>query len=131
MPVQQDPPLRPAHRPLEDVLDPHAGVPRRIDSSQGKALWLLDPKNSTLTSLDPATGKAGSPLGLNGNPIEAVVAFGSLWVAAGHVVDRVDLSTSERSTIPMPRGVWAGSIAADTSSGAIWVGNSGSAPPNN
>jgi class 3 adenylate cyclase len=100
-----------------------------IDSSQGKALWLLDPKNSTLTSLDPATGKAESPLGLNGNPIEAVVAFGSLWVAAGHVVDRVKLESSARSTIPMPKGVWAGSIAADPASGAIWVGNSGSAPP--
>jgi class 3 adenylate cyclase len=100
-----------------------------IDSSRGKTLWLLDPKGSTLTAVDPATGRAQSPLGLSGDPTQAVVAFGSMWAAAGHVVDRVDLETNARSTIAMPKGVWAGSIAADPSSGAIWVGNSGSAPP--
>ena len=100
-----------------------------IESSHGKTLWLLDEKSSTLTALDPATGHAETPLGLSGSPIQAVVAFGSLWAAAGDVVDRVDLRTNERSMIPMPKGVWAGSIAADPSSGAIWVGNSGSAPP--
>jgi len=102
-----------------------------IDSSNGQTLWLLDPKNATLTALDPSTGHASSPLGLSGAQIQgAVVAFGSLWATAGHVVDRVDLQTSARSTIPMPKGVWAGSIAADPASGAIWVGNSGRAPPN-
>jgi class 3 adenylate cyclase/streptogramin lyase len=100
-----------------------------IDSSHGQTLWLLDPNNSTLTAVDPTTGQEESPLGLSGNPIQAVVAFGSMWAAAGNVVDRVDLSTSERSTIPMPKGVWAGSIAADLPSGAIWVGNSGKPPP--
>jgi streptogramin lyase len=100
-----------------------------IDSSHGKTLWLLDPTGSTLTAVNPATGHAESPLGLSGDPIQAVVAFGSMWAAAGRVVDRVDLKTNARSTIPMPKGVWAGSIAADPASGAIWVSNSGSAPP--
>jgi class 3 adenylate cyclase len=97
-----------------------------VDSS---TLWLLDPKSSTLTAVDPTTGHAESPLGLSGDPIQAVVAFGSMWAAAGNVVDRVDLTTNVRSTIPMPKGVWAGSIAADLPSGGIWVGNSGKAPP--
>ncbi len=92
-------------------------------------LWLLDPQNSTLTAVDPTTGHVETPLGLSGDPIQAVVAFGSMWAAAGNVVDRVDLKTNVRSTIAMPKGVWAGSIAADLPSGAIWVGNSGSAPP--
>ena len=101
-----------------------------IDSSTGKTLWLLDPKNKTLTALDPTTGEAGAPLGLSGDQIvAAVVAFGSMWATAGNVVDRVDLKTNVGSTIAMPKGVWAGSIAADPSSGTIWVGNSGSAPP--
>jgi class 3 adenylate cyclase/streptogramin lyase len=91
-------------------------------------LWVLDPQNSTLTAVNPTTGHFQAPLGLSGTPIEAVVAFGSMWAAAGTIVDRVDLATSKRSTIPMPKGVWAGSIAADPSSGTIWVGNSGSAP---
>lgn len=103
-----------------------------IDSSNGQTLWLLDPKNSTLTAVDPTTGEAEAPLGLSGGQIvAAVVAFGSMWATAGNVVDRVDLKTSARSTIAMPKGVWAGSIAADPASGAIWVGNSGSAPPPN
>jgi class 3 adenylate cyclase/streptogramin lyase len=91
-------------------------------------LWLLDPKNSTLTAVDPTTGQAQPPLGLEGDPIQAVVAFGSMWAAAGAIVDRVDLQTHARSTIAMPKGVWAGGIAADPASGAIWVENSGSAP---
>jgi class 3 adenylate cyclase len=98
-----------------------------VDSS--RTLWLLDPTNSTLTALDPRTGTAQSPLGLTGDPIQAVVAFGSIWVAAGKVVDRVNLATNERRSIAMPKGVWAGSIAVDHASGAIWVGNSGHAPP--
>jgi hypothetical protein len=52
-----------------------------------------------------------------------------MWATAGNVIDRVDLKTSARSTIAMPKGVWAGSIAADPASGTIWVGNSGHAPP--
>jgi class 3 adenylate cyclase len=91
-------------------------------------LWLLDPENSTLTAVDPRTGEEQPPLGLQGNPIQAVVAFGSMWAAAGDIVDRVDLKTHLRSTIPMPKGVWAGAIAADPASGAVWVQNSGSAP---
>jgi class 3 adenylate cyclase/streptogramin lyase len=91
-------------------------------------LWLLDPENSTLTAVDPMTGQEQPPLGLQGSPIQAVVAFGSMWAAAGDIVDRVDLRTHERSTIAMPKGVWAGGIAADPASGAIWVENSGSAP---
>ena len=91
-------------------------------------LWLLDPENSTLTAVDPTTGQAQPPLGLEGNPIQAVVAFGSMWAAAGDIVDRVELQTHARSTIAMPKGVWAGGIAADPASGAIWVENSGSAP---
>jgi hypothetical protein len=97
-----------------------------IDSS---TLWLLDPENSTLTAVDPTTGHEQPPLGLEGDPIQAVVAFGSMWAAAGDVVDRVDLKTHVRTTIAMPKGVWAGGIASDAASGAIWVENSGSAPP--
>ena len=101
-----------------------------MDSSNGRTLWLLDPKNKTLTAVDPTTGEAQAPLGLSGDQIvAAVVAFGSMWATAGNVIDRVDLKTSARSTIAMPKGVWAGSIAADPASGAIWVGNSGHAPP--
>lgn len=92
-------------------------------------LWLLDPGDATLTAVDPTTGQTQPPLGLEGDPIQAVVAFGSMWAAAGYIVDRVNLRTHTRTTIAMPKGVWAGGIAADPASGSIWVENSGSAPP--
>jgi class 3 adenylate cyclase len=95
-----------------------------VDSTDGKTLWLLDPQGATLTPMDPVTGTTKSPLGLGGEPQEAVVAFGAIWAASGGIVQRIDLETKERTTIAMPRGVWAGSIAADARSGAIWVGNS-------
>jgi hypothetical protein len=92
-------------------------------------MWLLDPKGATLTGMNPSTGQTQPPLGVSGQPQEAVVAFGAVWAAAGRVVDRLDLQTHARTEIPMPAGVWAGSIAADPQSHSLWVGNSGVAPP--
>jgi class 3 adenylate cyclase/streptogramin lyase len=100
-----------------------------VDTTHGETLWLLDQDNATLTSMDPSTGKTEAPLGMSGRPQQAVIAFGSIWAAAGRVVDRLNLKTRERSAIEMPAGVWAGSIAADSATGSIWIGNSGSAPP--
>jgi streptogramin lyase len=100
-----------------------------VDSLHGQTMWLLDSESATLTALDPSTGRTQPPLGLGGNPQQAVVAFGAVWVAAGRVIDRLDLATRARSVIQMPRGVWAGSIAADPAGRSIWIGNSGSAPP--
>jgi len=100
-----------------------------VDSTDGKTLWLLDQQGATLTQMDPTSGTTGVPLGLGGEPQEAVVALGAVWAAAGKIVERVDLQTKQRTTIAMPRGVWAGSIAADSRTGTIWVGNSFSRPP--
>jgi streptogramin lyase len=107
---------------------PEQAVISGVDSSQGETLWLLDQAGATLTAMDPVRGTTQPPLGLAGEPTEAVVAFGRVWAAAGRVVDRVDLDTKRRTTIPMPPGVWAGSIAVDPATHSIWVGNSFTAP---
>jgi streptogramin lyase len=99
-----------------------------LEGQHGETLWLLDPEGATLTPMDPASGKTESPLGLSGQPRQAVVAFGAVWAAAGRVVDRLDLQTRARTQIPMPAGMWAGSIAADPQNHSLWVGNSGFAP---
>ena len=100
-----------------------------VESLHGETLWLLDPQGATLTPMDPSSGKTEPPLGLSGQPRQAVVAFGAVWAAAGRVVDRLDLRTRTRTEIEMPAGVWAGSIAADPDTHSLWVGNSGFAPP--
>jgi hypothetical protein len=92
-------------------------------------LWLLDRQGSTLMQMDPSSGQTSQPTGLEGTPQQAVVAFGAVWVAAGTIVDRVDLQTQQRTTMAMPAGMWAGSIAADPTTSTIWVGNSVSPPP--
>jgi class 3 adenylate cyclase len=99
-----------------------------VDSTDGKTLWLLDAQGATLTRMNPKTGKTDVPLGLGGEPHQAVVALGAVWAAAGRIVQRIDLQTKERTTIAMPQGVWAGSIAADPRTGTIWVGNSVTRP---
>jgi class 3 adenylate cyclase/streptogramin lyase len=99
-----------------------------VETTHGETLWLLDPEGATLTPMDPSNGKTEPPLGLSGQPRQAVVAFGSVWAAAGRVVDRLDLRTRARTEIEMPAGVWAGSIAADPDTHSLWVGNSGFAP---
>jgi class 3 adenylate cyclase len=100
-----------------------------VESLHGETLWLLDPNGATLTAMDPSSGRTEPPLGLSGQPQQAVVAFGAVWAAAGRVVDRLDLRTRERAEIQMPAGVWAGSIAADPDTHSLWIGNSGFARP--
>jgi class 3 adenylate cyclase/streptogramin lyase len=91
-------------------------------------LWLLDSYDATITRLNAASGGAGAPLGLAGEPTEAVLAHGSIWIAAGKVVDRVRLSNGSRSTIKLPKGTHATGIAVDPATGAIWVDNSRTEP---
>lgn len=93
-----------------------------VDSSDGDTLWLLDTQGATLTPMDPRTGRTGQPLGLVGAPGSAVIANGAIWVAAGHVLDRVDLTTKQRTTIAMPPGFYATAVTADPASHALWLG---------
>jgi streptogramin lyase len=87
-------------------------------------LWFLDPMNSTVTPMDPETGETGSPVGLSGEPQQAVIAFGAAWIAAGRFVERIDLRETRRTQIPLPARVFAGGIAADPRTKTIWVSNS-------
>jgi len=106
----------------------HAGLAGVVEKRK-QTLWLLDSEGATLAPMNPRTGATGQPLGLSGQPQQAVIAFGAIWAAAGRVVDRVDLGTRTRSTIAMPAGVWAGSIATDPGSGTIWIGSDVGPPP--
>ena len=96
------------------------------DAAGTTTLWLLDPDASTLTPIDAVSGKAGQPIGIGANLHDAIVAFGSVWVAAGDKVLRVEGNgplVSKR--IAMPKGMSAGSIAADPKSGNLWVADCG------
>jgi class 3 adenylate cyclase len=95
-----------------------------ISEHKRQTLWLLDGRDATLTRLNPKTGRTGPPLGLAGNPTEAVIAHGSIWVAAGKIVDRVVLSSGVRTAIQLPKGTHATGIAVDPVSDAVWVDNS-------
>lgn len=87
-------------------------------------LWIFDRTDATLSAFDPRTGKVSRTIGVPGSPQSAVAARASLWVAAGRFVERVDASSGLRFTFTMPRGVFAGNIALDPTTGNVWVGNS-------
>ena len=95
-----------------------------VDAPNRRTLWLLDGAHATITQVDPRTGRAGPPLGLGGNPTEAALARGSIWVAAGKVVDRVHLPTGARTSVALPKDTHATGIAVDPSTDTIWVDNS-------
>jgi hypothetical protein len=95
-----------------------------VEGRSGRTLWLLDEQDATLTQINGRTGRASQTLGLSGQPSQAVVGFGSIWVAAGTVVDRVSLATGNRTTITMPKGVYAGGIATDAATHTVWADNS-------
>lgn len=99
-----------------------------VAAGKRSTLWLLDGTNATIARLHPLTGRAGPPLGLAGDPTEAVIDRGSIWVAAGKIVDRVRLANGARTIIPLPEGTHATGIAVDPATNTIWVDNSRSRP---
>jgi hypothetical protein len=74
-----------------------------VDSARARTVWLLDGEGDTITSVDPQTGQVGQSLGLAGRPAQAALARGSIWRAAGQVVDRISLATKARTTITLPQ----------------------------
>jgi class 3 adenylate cyclase len=95
-----------------------------IDGHTG-TLWFLHAYRATLIPWNPSTGRQTAPsVGLDGNPIQAVLANGSIWVAAGTVIDKVSLSTGDRKTIALPKGTYANGIAVDQVTDTVWVANS-------
>ncbi len=96
------------------------------DTAGATALWLLDPEASTLTPIDAKSGTAGQPIGIGANLHTAVVGFGSVWVAAGDKVLRVQGDGPKvTARIVMPSGFSAGSIAVDPETGSLWVADCG------
>ena len=100
-----------------------------IKTGARSTLWLMDEEGATLTEINPRTGKPKQPLGLNGTPSEAAQLDDSIWVAAGGVVDRIRLRTHTRTSIQLPKGMNATGIAADPTTGRLWVNNSYPPPP--
>jgi DNA-binding beta-propeller fold protein YncE len=99
-----------------------------VDEKDHKTAWLLDPTPdaATLTPIDVQTGTAGQPIGIGSNLHAAAVSFGSLWVAAGDRLLRIEGSGPQvLARIAMPPGFSAGAIAADPQTGALWIGNCG------
>lgn len=84
---------------------------------------LFDPQNGTVTVMDPQTGHEQSPVGLAGQPQDAAVLDGIAWIAAGPVIDRVNIANGKKAEIDMPTGVWAAGIAADPATHTLWIKN--------
>ena len=102
------------------------GVDVRCGPAGTTALWLLDPEASTLTPIDAKSGAAGQPIGIGANLRTAVVGFGSVWVAAGDKVLRVEGNgPTVTARIAMPTGFSAGSIAVDPQTSSLWVADCG------
>ena len=79
-----------------------------------------------MSQLDPDTKELGDPIGVGGIIYDAKIAFGSIWVASGSELTRVDMQTRDRRPpIRMPEGVSAGGLAVDEAGGTVWIENCG------
>src|SRR5205823_3788652 len=96
----------------------------QVSEQSDHVVWLFDPNGNTLTPVSPG-GAVGQPLGFGGHVTSAAIGFGAVWVAASNAVYRVDLQTHARKLIEIPGDMAAGSVAIDTRSGAVWIGNCG------
>ena len=103
-------------------------VPRTLvagfDGRTG-TLWFLNAGGPTLVPWNPDTGHTTAPsVGLGGQPIEATLAPGAIWVAATNVVHRISTSNGKRTTITVPTGMNATGIAVDSVTHTVWVAGS-------
>jgi streptogramin lyase len=90
-------------------------------------LWLVDQDASTVTPLDPRTGKRGRPIGFQGTLADAEVGLGKIWVAAAdhvYVLDAVN-DRADVIDVPMPPEFFASSVAIDTQHQTVWIGTCG------
>jgi len=105
---------------------PEGGYLIGVDSTDDTTLWVLNEQSNTLSQLDPETKELGDPIGVGGIIYEAKIAFGSIWVASGSELTRIDLRTRDRRPpIRMPEGVSAGGLAVDEADGTLWIENCG------
>jgi class 3 adenylate cyclase len=105
---------------------PEGGYLIGVDSTDRTTLWVLNEQSNTLSQLDPDTKELGDPIGVGGIIYDAKIAFGSIWVASGSELTRVDMVTRDRRPpIRMPEGVSAGGLAVDEADGTLWIENCG------
>ena len=105
---------------------PEGGYLIGVDTTDQATLWVLNGQANTLSRLDPNTKKLGDPIGVGGIIYDAKIAFGSIWIASGSELTRVDMATRDRRPpIRMPEGVSAGGVAVDEADGTLWIENCG------
>jgi class 3 adenylate cyclase len=105
---------------------PEGGYLIGVDSTDRTTLWVLNEQSNTLSQLDPNTKELGDPIGVGGIIYDAKIAFGSIWVASGSELTRIDMATRDRRPpIRMPEGVSAGGLAVDEADGTLWIENCG------
>jgi streptogramin lyase len=91
-------------------------------AARAGVLWLVDEPRTTVLRASLSTGEpVGQPLNLP-SPVSAYASgFGSLWLAGGGVVHRIDPDTGSVIVIRMPEGAVARGIAVHEPSGSVWV----------
>ena len=105
---------------------PEGGYLIGVDTTDQTTLWVLNGQSNTLSQLDPDTKELGDPIGVGGIIYDAKIAFGSIWIASGSELTRVDMATRDRRPpIRMPEGVSAGGLAVDEADGTLWIENCG------
>jgi len=107
-------------RPLSGYTEVPNGA---VDPFTG-TVWLVNQLDSSLTPFEVASDHADTSTGLATQPQAVAAGFGSIWIAAGANVYRVDPTTHRiQKTFAMPDGGSAGWIVMDTANSKIWVSN--------
>ena len=90
----------------------------------GDAIWSVDTEAATVTEYDAITGKLRTTLPVGKEPLEPVVAFGSLWVPNHHdgTLTRIDLETSSiAATIEIGEAGRGGPSFMAAGAGLLWA----------
>ena len=97
------------------------GAPVAVAAGEGGA-WVADNTASTVTRLEPSSGKAtGKPIEVAAGPLAIATGEGAVWVASGDgTITRIDPDSEEASEIGEPLGQPGGIAAGE---GSVWVSN--------
>jgi hypothetical protein len=105
------------------ILDDQRELSQGNVSIEQETVWLMDGGGGTITPVSLTSGAAGQPIGIPQAASWHVFGFESIWIAARDEVYRVPLDTLQGSSVSLPDGTFAGALAVDETTGAVWLAN--------
>jgi hypothetical protein len=91
----------------------------RVAAGEG-ALWILDSRAGTVSSLEPGSDEPGAPIVVGDDTTAIAAGLGAVWVSGlDGVIRRIDLTS--RAVTRIEIGAPLAAVAVDEEGGGVWA----------